>query len=110
MNSRALWWLTAFVIALIGWLVAARVPAEGAWGAAILIGVLAAAATGRAEALPALWLGILVAYPVALALDANRFLGDGWPVALVLAAVLSSVGFFGWLIALRVFRTLQPGS
>ena len=67
-------------------------------------GALAGAAAGRAGVLPALWLGILVAYPVALAIGTIEFLGDGWEVVLVLLALLTSAGFLGWILAVRLIR------
>lgn len=51
-----------------------------------------------------LLIGIVVAYPVALALDVIAFLGEGWVDAVILTSTLASMGFVGTLLLTRWIR------
>jgi hypothetical protein len=109
-NRRLIPWLVGFVIGLVGWLGTAvlRLPGDGLWVAAIAIGVVAAAAAGRPMAWPALLLGMVVAYPSALALGVIAFLGENWALHLILFLGAATAGFAGWFVVGSVIPTAGP--
>ena len=102
---------SAFFVGLVGLLGVAslHLTAPAAVGAAILIGVIAAAAAGGQHAalgLPSLLLGLVAAYPTALALGVVAFLGDAWQIAAALVLALGTAGFFGCVAVVRVARAV----
>jgi len=103
MNSRL---LAAFAIGLGGWLGVGvlRLSEDALFGAALVIGAVAAAAVGRRLALLALLLGMLASYPVALALGVIAFLGENWTPTVALFLAVASGGFVGWLTCVRVVQ------
>jgi hypothetical protein len=86
----------AFLVGFVGLLVASALRATGVWVVAtpIGLGVIAALLGRRPLALPGLWLGMLAAYPAALALRVFAFLGEGWVIYALLS--LSSAGLSFW--------------
>jgi len=79
------------------------------FGSAVVIGAVVAAVAGEqraATAFPALLLGLLCSYPVALAIGVIAFLGDAWQIAVGLLIVLATAGFFGLLAIGRIARAL----
>jgi hypothetical protein len=117
MRTRPAIALVAFFVGMLGVLgVAALHLADAApFGSAVMVGVVAAAVAvavageqRAATALPALLLGVLASYPVALALGVIAFLGDEWQIAAGLLLILATAGFFGLLAVVRVARAFAP--
>lgn len=93
----------AFCIAFVGWLAAGalRVTSDWVYLAALVVGTLAGAVSGRVVAVVGAWLGILAAYPVALQVGLIAFLGDGWPIAVLVIQVVVSLGFLAGIVLSR---------
>lgn len=103
MNQNASRLAAAFLIGFAGWLAAGALRVEGLWVfvAAVAVGVIAGVVVRRPIALPAVWLGMLATYPVALALGVFAFLGENWALYLVLFALAAGIGFGASLVILR---------
>ncbi len=92
-----------FLVGLVGWLGASVLRVEGVWlfVMPVVLGAIAGVVGPRPILLPALWLGMLAAYPAALALGVIAFLGENWALYVVVFLVTAAVGFGASLVVAR---------
>jgi len=93
----------AFLVGLAGWLITGWLRVDGWWmlAMAFALGVTAALAAKRPIYLIAFWLGMLAAYPAALALGVFAFLGEGWELVVFAVLLAGGAGYGAFLILRR---------
>jgi hypothetical protein len=97
----------AFLVGFVGWLAGSALHDPSAWifvlplGIGFIGGMLGRGPNPQRILLPSLWLGMLAAYPAALALDLIAYLGENWGIYLVLFLVMAGAGFGAALILRR---------
>ena len=109
-NVRSL--AIAFTIGLLGWLAVETLQLTGelVFFAAFIVGAIAGMFTHRTSAIAGLVVGMLAAYPIALAGKLIVFPGDNWAIYLAMASGLAAAGFFVARLAGRERHSMPPNA
>jgi hypothetical protein len=90
------------VVGFVGWLGAMVLRLEGLWVFVlpVVLGAIAAPIGRRAIMLAGVWIGMLAAYPAALAFGAIAYMGEQWALVAALFMTGAAAGF-GAVLVLR---------